>query len=98
MQSAAECSKSNDSKVRELRLVRRLTPNADRRGHSLRATTVEERGPRDHEASGGRGAGTCLCWPPLQARQATAAASSAALMAAITASSVGAPARACRPN
>jgi hypothetical protein len=35
MQSAAECSKSNDSKARELRLVRRLTPNADRRGHSL---------------------------------------------------------------
>jgi hypothetical protein len=35
--------------------------------------------------------GQCSCWPPLQARHATAAASSAALMAAITAASVGAP-------
>jgi hypothetical protein len=53
----------------------------------------KNQGSRGREASGGRGVGTCSCWLPPQARHATAAASSAALMAAITASSVGAPVR-----
>src|SRR3954467_5005626 len=55
---------------------------------------VSRRGARErgHEASGGRGVGHAHSLL-FQARHATAAASSAALMAAITASSVGAPVR-----